>query len=220
MKRVLVLALATAMWFGCDDDDDEVEGRVLERRAELTGIGDGAGLRGEADVVWNEDADSFTATAEIRNDEPGSVRPWHVHFGACGSGGAIVGADADYPRMTIGDDGIGSASVRIGERLDPARSYHVNVHESDDNLDNIIACGDLEEVSGGDDAGTAPDSGTEGDAGTVPEGGLDAGTVPEGGLDAGTVTDGGRDAGTVTDGGRDAGGDAGTPEGGPTPLRY
>ena len=86
---------------------------------------------------------AFIATISIREDVPGSLRPWHVHFGTCLSGGDIVGSDQAYLRLGVGSDGFSSTAVQIRVGLDPRAPYHVNVHFSDQMFDRIIACGDL-----------------------------------------------------------------------------
>jgi hypothetical protein len=86
---------------------------------------------------------AFTAGVTIRVDTPGSLRPWHVHLGSCGQGGAIVGSDGAYPRLGVGADGSATSEVQIRVGLDPAVAYSVNVHYSDAEFARIIACGNL-----------------------------------------------------------------------------
>lgn len=129
-----------------DDDDDGIIDDVpttFNWSANLVGVGIYGALSGQAAVIQGVDAQAFSVTASIRNDIAGSVRPWHVHFGTCGSGGAIVGADTAYPRFIIGPDGTAAVTVRVALGLDPAEPYHVNVHLADAELETIIACGDL-----------------------------------------------------------------------------
>lgn len=148
MRHVASLCLATAVVVsGCNDDDD-----VHEWSADIQGLGEWADISGEAEVRWEEGEEEFTATVDIENDAPGAVRPWHVHFNDCATGGDIVGADGDYPRLTIDEDGTASASVTVPQSLGPEARYHVNVHLSDEDLATIIACGDLEHDDGPVDA--------------------------------------------------------------------
>jgi Cu/Zn superoxide dismutase len=137
---VLVLA---AMLVGCGDDDSV--GDQVERNADLDGLGDFEELDGDANVRWTQGTSGFLATIELENDEPGAVRPWHVHFGTCGSGGEIVGSAGDYPLLEVGDDGQALATATVSEVLDSGEDYHVNVHLSETELGTIIACGNLEE---------------------------------------------------------------------------
>ncbi len=73
----------------------------------------------------------------------GTVRPWHVHFGACGNDQGIVGDANAYPPLRPGPDGIARASATISVPLDPSRSYFVNIHKSPAETQTIVACGAL-----------------------------------------------------------------------------
>lgn len=80
------------------------------------------------------------ATVSVAGDENGAVRPWHIHAGTCGSGGAIVGPATEYPPLRIGATGGADATARLSLGLDPGASYYVNIHESSTNLGNIVGC--------------------------------------------------------------------------------
>jgi hypothetical protein len=110
--------------------------------ATVTGLGDFAGLRGDAFVRQTEGA-SFSATVTLRGDEPGSIRPWHVHVGTCATGGGIVGDPAAYDVLAVDAAGVATAMARVGVELEAGAPYHVNVHFSPADLPTIIACGDL-----------------------------------------------------------------------------
>jgi hypothetical protein len=164
-----VIALAGACdddAFDDDDDDDDIDEAIDEGNGSANGSGSDTGsgsnapltfewratlqptevngtLQGDALVRQTEGEDSFTAGITIRVDTPGALRPWHVHLGSCGEGGAIVGSDADYPRLGVGTDGTATNEVQVRVGLDPAAAYSVNVHCSDAELDHIIACGNL-----------------------------------------------------------------------------
>lgn len=155
MTRLVSILTVVLVLSACDDDDDDLDDIIDDDgviddvpdtftwSANLAGIGIYSALSGQAAVIQGADAQAFSVTASIRNDIAGSVRPWHVHFGTCGSGGAIVGADTAYPRFIIGADGTAAVTVRVALALDPAEPYHVNVHLADAELETIIACGDL-----------------------------------------------------------------------------
>jgi hypothetical protein len=164
MKKLGLLALSLFALSCTDDDDDDnivvvppsdddtggdtggdQTPTVLEWRANITSNDIYQGqITGSSQVLQNVGDTAFTASIDIRNDVPGTVRPWHVHFGTCGSGGGIVGSDAAYPRLAVGSDGAAGNTVTIRDiALDPAASYHVNVHESDAQFSLLIACGDL-----------------------------------------------------------------------------
>ncbi len=128
---------------GIADDQEAPPPGVLQWNATLDNTDAATVITGNAVVRQVEGAASFSATVLIRTDTPNAVRPWHVHFGTCATGGAIVGADADYARLTIRSDGSALSTARVGVALDPALPYHVNIHFSDVEFDRIVACGDL-----------------------------------------------------------------------------
>jgi hypothetical protein len=111
--------------------------------AAVTGIGAHAQLTGQGAVAWIPGSTQFVATMQIMNDVQGQVRPWHVHFGTCATGGGIVGADGDYPRLTITGAGSATATATVPMSLDINAPYHINVHLSEAEMATIIACGDL-----------------------------------------------------------------------------
>lgn len=164
MKKLCLLALTLAA-AACTDDDDDDGTIVVQPPTDDTG-GDTGGdqtptvfewhanitsndiyrwqIAGASTVLQNEGDTAFTASIDIRNDLAGSARPWHVHFGTCATGGGIVGDDAAYPRLSVDTAGASSTTVTIRDvALDPAASYHINVHESDAQFSTLIACGDL-----------------------------------------------------------------------------
>jgi len=126
-----------------DDIDDDLPDNVSVWRATIAGIGNFSQLTGDSVVRQIDNGTPFSATTTIRGDVTNAVRPWHVHFGTCATGGEIVGDGLASPRLTVGSDGTATASVRISCDLDEDDAYHINIHESDAAFDNIIACGDL-----------------------------------------------------------------------------
>lgn len=160
MNRFSCFLLLGLVVSACDDDDDDdlfvpVDGTpdaqtqtpnpdVIEWRASLVSLDPYQyALQGDAVVASVMGEAAFTATITIRNDTPGAIRPWHVHLGKCASGGAIVGADTAYPRLSTDSGGAASSNVLVRVGLDPAGAYHVNVHKSDAEFTSLIMCGDL-----------------------------------------------------------------------------
>jgi hypothetical protein len=91
-------------------------------------------------------ASGFGRTAvaiNLAGGEAGGAHPWHVHTGACGSGGGIVGPANAYPLLRPGTGGSAAASAEVRVELMPDQQYHVNVHRSEAQMETIIACGDL-----------------------------------------------------------------------------
>ena len=116
---------------------------IIEWRASLVATDVDATINGDAVVVQRDGEDTFIATISIREDMPGALRPWHVRFRTCESGGDIVGLDSSYTRLGVGADGFSSTADQIRAGLIPGAPYHVTVSFSDEMVDRIIACGDL-----------------------------------------------------------------------------
>ena len=95
-------------------------------------------MRAAANV--NSGMRETVVTVAVAGDENGAVRPWHIHVGTCGSGGAIFGQATDYPPLRVGATGGADATARLRMGLDPAGSYYVNIHESSSNLGNVVGC--------------------------------------------------------------------------------
>lgn len=69
--------------------------------------------------------------------------PWHLHRGACGSGGAIVGSAGAYPVLRPDAGGQANETANLSVALSRGQRYHVNIHESPQNLETIVACAEL-----------------------------------------------------------------------------
>ena len=187
ISAALIAAGAASFLLGCSDDDDD-EAPSLAQRTQVATIEGNPGwenLSGESRVVWTPGNALFLASIELDGDLPGAVRPWHVHFGTCSTGGAIVGPPADYPPLAIAASGSASASASIEFELGANAAYHVNVHLSPDEMGTLIACGDLAQGTGGagGTAGAAGTGGVGGAAGVSGAGGT--GGVGTGGVGTG-----------------------------------
>jgi superoxide dismutase, Cu-Zn family len=147
-----ILAVAAILVAACNGAVDTTPPTQFEWQTALVGGAGWEHLSGESSVEWTEGLVGFHATARIAGDEEGAVRPWHIHFGTCGTGGGIVGADGDYPRLAVGADGTAQVSIQVAQPLSTATSYHVNVHQSESQMEVIIACGDLHVAAGNPDS--------------------------------------------------------------------
>jgi hypothetical protein len=88
---------------------------------------------------------SVRATLTLRGGLAAGSYPWHVHVGRCGSDGPIVGNPDDYPPLVPSStEGQDNATARFEATLEPGADYYVNVHESEEEIGNIVACGNLE----------------------------------------------------------------------------
>jgi hypothetical protein len=155
---LLVLVVCAA---GCTDDmtqsssqnggsDDTgasgggaTSGASLEWRAIVSTTNAGYALSGDAIVRMDVDDRVFRARVTIRNDQWGSVRPWHVRAGRCSTGGPIMGDADDYPALMTDRDGTATISIEIPVALDATNDYHVAVLPSSSKSAMPIGCGNL-----------------------------------------------------------------------------
>ena len=139
---VLALAACSARE---DEDDDDLDFHATDWSAQLSAR-PGSAVQGSATLrSMGLDGGSGTGTASVSigGAQPGARHPWHVHAGTCATGGPIV-ADADaYPTLEAGADGRASATASIARGFDEEGSYFVNIHRAPNDLQSIVACGDL-----------------------------------------------------------------------------
>lgn len=138
--RMAIVAAAALVAAGCASTGQVVETTGRSLSGSMRGTGN---YEGRAAVAVNTTAGSTAATISLAGDRSGAVRPWHIHTGACGSGGGIVGPAAAYLPLSVGANGRATAEARLNVGLQAGQNYHVNIHESAGNLGNVLACADL-----------------------------------------------------------------------------
>ncbi|MEN8373919.1 MAG: hypothetical protein ABFS34_00565 [Gemmatimonadota bacterium] len=134
MKKV-ASGLCALLLVGCASTG---EARPVDSWAGMIEAEEHDDMRAAANV--NAGIKETVISVALAGDANGAVRPWHVHEGTCGSGGAPVGQVTDYPPIRVGATGNGDATARLRIGLDPAGSYYVNIHESSTNLGDIVGC--------------------------------------------------------------------------------
>jgi superoxide dismutase, Cu-Zn family len=146
--RAAIAAFTLAMMTACGNGTTP-DPQLVEWQGSVQGVPGWEHLSGQGGVVWIPGVQEFATSMQISGDEPGAVRPWHVHHNSCAAGGVIVGDDGDYPRLSIDADGTASVATIVPTGLSTTAPYHINVHLSDDEMTTIIACGDLTPGTGG-----------------------------------------------------------------------
>jgi hypothetical protein len=101
------------------------------------------GVTGSAQAIRTPG--STAVQIEIRGATPGGAHPWHLHSGACGSGGPVVGELGRYTALRAGTDGGAAAAAVLDLEIQRDSAYHVNVHRSASEMGTIVACGVLVE---------------------------------------------------------------------------
>jgi superoxide dismutase, Cu-Zn family len=140
--KLAALVASVAVLTACPGDPI-TPGPTFEWFATLEGETGWEHLAGEGGMLWAEGGTVIAARAFITGDEPGAIRPWHVHHNTCAEGGDIVGPAGAYPPLVIDADGEAGVVTNVPTVIDGDASFHVNVHLSEAELETIIACGDL-----------------------------------------------------------------------------
>ena len=90
-----------------------------------------------------KDTAQVQAHVEITNAAPGGVHPWHVHRGQCGNDMGVLGPPDSYPPLKVGGDGSAKADAKMPMPMPAAGEYFISVHASAQNMNTIVACGNL-----------------------------------------------------------------------------
>lgn len=110
------------------------------------------GLEGESEsVVANVTTSRLTAerarsSVTLRGKMPEGMYPWFIHVGVCedGSDGPILGRPEDYPMLEPDAEGYHTATANLDVPLDPDGSYYIAIHNAEETMTTILACGELE----------------------------------------------------------------------------
>jgi hypothetical protein len=101
----------------------------------------GSKVSGNA-VVEALGPDSTRATIRLSGAAPGSEIPWHIHSGACGAKGQILGNASGYPALKARQDGSASGTVTLPVAMPASGEFVVTVHKSKTDM-APAACGAL-----------------------------------------------------------------------------
>ena len=99
---------------------------------------EGFNVNGTVQVTENPDGGA-RVTVTLQNTEDGQLYPSHFHAGDCGTGGAIV-----YPLEPI-PGGPQSIVTHVEASVFDIinQDLHINIHRSPDDLQTIVACGEV-----------------------------------------------------------------------------
>ena len=126
------------------DVDVESPGKKGEDwKAGLKGMGGFASVTGQVKATSLEG--KTEARISIEGATVGGSHPWMIHEGTCNLPGTALGTASEYPLITIGNDGRGTAVANVMARLDEAKDYIVIVHASQSDMTTVVACGDLDD---------------------------------------------------------------------------
>lgn len=111
--------------------------------AGLKGMGNFASVTGQVKATTLNG--QLEARIAVSGATAGGQHPWMIHEGTCNLPGSPIGTMSDYPPITIGADGKGTADAKFQARLNEAKDYIVVVHASMDDMNTVVACGDLDD---------------------------------------------------------------------------
>lgn len=86
--------------------------------------------------------DSTRATVKVTGAKAGSELAWHIHTGACGAKGEIVGPATAYPGIKVGPDGNADGTAVLPIAAPTSGEFAVTVHQSTTDM-TPVACGAL-----------------------------------------------------------------------------
>jgi hypothetical protein len=114
---------------------------TLASPPELAGV---SAIRGSAWMGPHEkNADRTQAQVNLSNAVPGGEHPWHVHRGRCGADEGIFGPPGAYKPLKVGSNGRASSEAELSMPTPKTGEFFVNVHASANNMQTIVACGNL-----------------------------------------------------------------------------
>lgn len=147
MKKLALVLMFAGTLFSCSDDDDDViddgfQGETKEYA--LNAVSD-SGVDGVAIFTENEDG-STTIEIELDGTEEGGMHPAHIHVGNTTDDGAIAisleDVDGDTGTSTTEVSELDNGEEITFEELKTFDGY-INVHLSADELETIVAQGDI-----------------------------------------------------------------------------
>jgi hypothetical protein len=103
--------------------------------------GSGSSISGSATV--EPAGGQSKATVTLTGGSPNTTYPWHVHAGACGGNGKVVGPATAYTPIKTDAYGGGKVTVTLPFAAPDSGSYYVNVHKSATDMGTIVSCGNL-----------------------------------------------------------------------------
>lgn len=114
--------------------------QIVDWRGQLEPVND-SGVRGAVAIRTGHGQTGVSVS--IAGARPGSMHPWHIYSGACGSGGSIVGSTSAYPVLQVNSTGDASASAMLDVALHSGASYYVNISASPTDVETVLACGQV-----------------------------------------------------------------------------
>lgn len=148
--KLILLIFTTTLVISCNNDDDDtiiiVEPQPTgnEKVYVLNAVSDSE-ISGTATIIEFDD-NSITVELDLENTDAGASHPAHIHFNTAAEGGTIAidlgTVDGATGFSTINFSTRNNGTAITYEQLLDFDGY-INVHQSADDLDTIIAQGDI-----------------------------------------------------------------------------
>jgi hypothetical protein len=101
-----------------------------------------AAIAGLAMMLPGPRMSETTVQVAVVNAIPGQQHAWHIHHGACESGGKIAGPSSEYPPLVASGSGKAGVRALLPFTVPTSGRFHIDVHASLTST-AVIACGDL-----------------------------------------------------------------------------
>jgi hypothetical protein len=147
---MVLMAVATTLVTGCAQRMTQEAGGdvVLDSRdaggawtSNIRGTGGWEWLRGSAFAQLVDQGTRISLTLE--RALAGSNYAWNVREGSCAAPGRIFGDSTAYTPIFAGEDGRDAIVVDLAQRLEPGKTYIVNLYSRELERASTIACGAL-----------------------------------------------------------------------------
>ena len=149
MKKLTLLLLSIVTFVACSDDDDGTVTPPFEGESEVFDLNavSNSGVSGTATFTENED-NSVTIELDLDGTSDGNMHPAHIHFNSAAEGGDI----AISLEPVDGATGMSTTTVDMTDdgtaiTYDEVVNFdgYINVHQSSEDLETIVAQGDIGE---------------------------------------------------------------------------
>lgn len=147
LVKSLILVFPFLILMGCSSDDNitPIPSSQISKTFALSSI-DNNNVNGTAKFINNEEENSITVELDFTGIPNGGMHPAHIHYNTAAEGGTIaitlgtVSGTTGFSTITFSalDDG---TPISYDELL--SFDGYINVHESDSQLDIIVAQGDI-----------------------------------------------------------------------------
>lgn len=122
--------------------NEPVDSAAVELVATLSPVGSSR-IAGIVSLKPGKDSTQINATIEIHGGTVDDQRPWQIRSGRCGDNATIEGAVAMYRKLSVRADGTANARQTLNIPMPDPATHSVTVSQSPNDIEVIVACGNL-----------------------------------------------------------------------------